>query len=128
MQIGLIGLGRMGGNIARRLMQHGHEAVVYDRDARVVAALTQEGAAHAGDLAELVGKLRAPRAIWVMLPAGAITESTIRQLGQLLNTGDTIIDAIHSGRTIFAARPRSACTMSMSAQAAASGASSAAIA
>jgi 6-phosphogluconate dehydrogenase len=92
MQIGVIGLGRMGGNIARRLMQHGHEAVVYDRDAKAVAALAKEGAAASGGLAELVRKLGAPRAVWVMLPAGEITASAIRELGQLLKRGDTIID------------------------------------
>jgi 6-phosphogluconate dehydrogenase len=92
MQIGLIGLGRMGGNIARRLMQHGHETVVYDRDARAVRTLADAGAAAAGGLEELVRKLVKPRAIWVMLPAGEITESAIRELASLLQPGDVIID------------------------------------
>jgi 6-phosphogluconate dehydrogenase len=92
MQIGLIGLGRMGGNIVRRLMQHGHKAVVYDRDPKAIKTLAGEGAAGAGGLEELVRKLDKPRAVWVMLPAGEITEDTIRKLGELLESGDVIID------------------------------------
>ena len=80
MQIGVIGLGRMGGNITRRLMESGHEAVVYDRDAKAVAALGRDGAVGAEGLDTLVRQLRAPRAIWVMLPAGRITEATIEAL------------------------------------------------
>jgi 6-phosphogluconate dehydrogenase len=74
MQIGVIGLGRMGGNITRRLMQNGHQAVVFDHDAKAVAALSGEGAIGATGLDKLVSQLGAPRAIWVMLPAGKITE------------------------------------------------------
>ena len=92
MQIGLIGLGRMGGNIARRLMQHGHQVVVYDRDPKAVKSLAEAGAAGAGGLDELARKLAKPCAIWVMLPAGAPTESTIEALGSLLAAGDLIID------------------------------------
>jgi 6-phosphogluconate dehydrogenase len=92
MQIGLIGLGRMGGNIVRRLMQHGHDTVVYDRDAKAVKSLADAGAAAAGGLAELVRKLARPSAVWVMLPAGEITESTIRELASLLQRGDVVID------------------------------------
>jgi 6-phosphogluconate dehydrogenase len=92
MQIGLIGLGRMGGNITRRLMQHGHETVVYDRDPKAVQTLAEAGAAGAGGLRELVSKLAKPRAVWVMLPAGEITESTIRELASVLEAGDTVID------------------------------------
>jgi 6-phosphogluconate dehydrogenase len=92
MQIGMIGLGRMGGNIVRRLMKDGHHAVVYDRDPHAIEALTREGAIGTGGLDELVRKLDAPRAVWVMLPAGHITESTIEQLGKLLGAGDVIID------------------------------------
>ncbi|NEV80731.1 NAD(P)-binding domain-containing protein, partial [Rhodopseudomonas sp. BR0C11] len=87
MQIGMIGLGRMGGNIVRRLMKDGHHAVVYDRDPQAVEALTREGATGAGGLEELVRKLDAPRAVWVMLPAGHITETTIEQLAKLLAAG-----------------------------------------
>ncbi|AVT77727.1 6-phosphogluconate dehydrogenase [Rhodopseudomonas palustris] len=92
MQIGMIGLGRMGGNIVRRLMKDGHHAVVYDRDPQAVEALTREGATGAGGLEELVRKLDAPRAVWVMLPAGHITETTIEQLAKLLAAGDVVID------------------------------------
>ncbi len=92
MQIGIIGLGRMGGNIARRLMQHGHEAVVYDRDANAVAALSRAGAAAAADLDKLVNAVRPPRAIWVMLPAGKITENVISQLADRLEAGDVVLD------------------------------------
>jgi len=92
MQIGLIGLGRMGGNIVRRLLQHGHQAVVYDRDPKAVKGLAEEGAAGAGGLDELARKLAKPSAIWVMLPAGEITETTISELGSLLQRGDVVID------------------------------------
>jgi 6-phosphogluconate dehydrogenase len=92
MQIGIIGLGRMGGNIVRRLIKSGHAAVVYDRDREAVAALAAEGAAEAGGLEELVRKLGKPRAVWVMLPAGEITEGTIREVALLLEPGDVVID------------------------------------
>jgi 6-phosphogluconate dehydrogenase len=92
MQLGMIGLGRMGGNIVRRLIRHGHTAVVYDKDPKAVAALANEGAAGAAALDDFVGKLQRPRAVWVMLPAGAITEATIHALSNLLQTGDVIID------------------------------------
>jgi 6-phosphogluconate dehydrogenase len=92
MQIGIIGLGRMGGNIVRRLIKSGHAAVVYDRDRKAVAALAAEGAAEAGGLEELVRKLGKPRAVWVMLPAGEITEGTIREVALLLEPGDVVID------------------------------------
>jgi 6-phosphogluconate dehydrogenase len=92
MQIGVIGLGRMGGNISRRLMQNGHEVVAYDHDAKAVAALTKDGATGTAGLDKLVQALRPPRAVWVMLPAGKITEDTIAQLGQLLASGDIVLD------------------------------------
>ncbi len=92
MQLGIIGLGRMGANIARRLMRAGHECVVYDRDPKPGAALAGEGATAAADLADLVAKLAAPRAIWVMLPAGEITEATLKELATLAAPGDTLID------------------------------------
>src|SRR4051812_11988515 len=90
MQIGMIGLGRMGGNIARRLMQHGHELVVYDRDAKAVAALAGDGAIGAEALEALVQRLGKPRALWVMLPAGEITDATISQLADRLEPGDVV--------------------------------------
>jgi 6-phosphogluconate dehydrogenase len=92
MQIGIIGLGRMGGNIARRLVRHGHEAIVYDREPEAVMALAGEGAAAASGAEELVRKLGKPRTIWVMLPAGDITERAIHELGLLLQPGDVVID------------------------------------
>jgi 6-phosphogluconate dehydrogenase len=92
MQIGIIGLGRMGGNIARRLMQGGHTPVVYDIDAAARAELGKEGATPAESLEAVVGALSAPRTVWVMLPAGKITEGTIAHLGSILSPGDTVID------------------------------------
>ena len=80
MEIGIVGLGRMGGNIARRLMQAGHRAVVWDKDAAAVAALAAEGAVGVTDLAGLVAALTPPRAVWVMLPHGAPTEDALEQL------------------------------------------------
>jgi 6-phosphogluconate dehydrogenase len=73
-------------------MQHGHEAVVYDRDAKAVAALSKDGASGASGLDKLVKELRPPRAVWVMLPAGEITETTILELGKLLEAGDIVLD------------------------------------
>ncbi|GJD90804.1 MULTISPECIES: phosphogluconate dehydrogenase (NAD(+)-dependent, decarboxylating) [Methylobacterium] len=96
MQLGMIGLGRMGGNIVRRLLRDGHSAVVYDRDPEAVAALVEAGATGADSLEDLVAKLEAPRAAWVMLPAGAITEETVKQLGDLMAPEDTIIDGGNS--------------------------------
>jgi 6-phosphogluconate dehydrogenase len=95
MQIGLIGLGRMGGNIARRLMRHGHEAIVYDRDSQTVAALASDGAVGVAGIDQLVHKLSRPRAVW-MMPAGEITETAIAQLGTLLEAGDVILDGGNS--------------------------------
>jgi len=92
MQIGIIGLGRMGGNITRRLIQNGHEAVVYDHEPKAVADLKRDGATGADGLEKLVQQLRPPRAVWVMLPAGKITYDTITQLGKLLSAGDVVID------------------------------------
>ena len=92
MQIGVIGLGRMGGNISRRLIKNGHEVVVYDHDAKAVAALSRDGATGAGGLDKLVQQLRPPRAVWVMLPAGKITEDVIGELAKLLAAGDIVLD------------------------------------
>jgi 6-phosphogluconate dehydrogenase len=98
MQIGVIGLGRMGGNIVRRLTRAGHSCVVYDADPAPGAALAKEGATAAASVAALVEGLKAPRTVWVMLPAGRITEETIRQLAGLMASGDVIIDG---GNTNF---------------------------
>ena len=92
MQIGVIGLGRMGGNIARRLIQNGHDVVVYDHDEKAIAAVSRDGAAGAAGLDQMVAQLRPPRPVWVMLPAGKITEDVIGQLAKLLSAGDIVLD------------------------------------
>jgi len=96
MRIGMIGLGRMGGNIVRRLMQKGHEGVVYDRDASATEKLAGEGATAAADLKDMKVKLAKPAIFWVMLPAGEITEGTIAQLTEICEPGDIIIDGGNS--------------------------------
>jgi 6-phosphogluconate dehydrogenase len=96
MQLGMVGLGRMGGNIVRRLTRDGHHCVVFDRNRAAVEALVKEGATGGADLKGLVTRLEQPRAVWVMLPAGKITEDTVEQLGTLLEHGDTIIDGGNS--------------------------------
>ncbi len=101
MQLGMIGLGRMGGNMVLRLLRGGHECVVYDRDAQRTADFDRGEKARAmkaSSVADLVQKLRPPCAVWVMLPAGAITESAITELAGLLQPGDTVIDG---GNTMF---------------------------
>jgi 6-phosphogluconate dehydrogenase len=92
MRIGVIGLGRMGANIARRLMRHGHSCVVYDRSPEPGRRLAGEGAAAADSLAALVQALQAPRVVWLMLPAGEATEAAVTELAGLLDSGDAIID------------------------------------
>jgi 6-phosphogluconate dehydrogenase len=96
MQLGMIGLGRMGGNIVRRLMRDGHSCVVYDKSADAVKGLAGEGATPSNDLAAFVKELEAPRAVWVMLPAGKITHETIEELSGLLSSGDILIDGGNS--------------------------------
>jgi 6-phosphogluconate dehydrogenase len=92
MQIGMIGLGRMGANLSRRLIKHGHSVVVHDQSADTVKTLAGDGAKPAASLADVVKQLSPPRAVWVMLPAGDATETTIAKLTDLLDAGDTIID------------------------------------
>jgi 6-phosphogluconate dehydrogenase len=92
MQLGMIGLGRMGGNIVRRLTRNGHQCVVFDQNPAAIKALLGEGVRGSADLKQLVRQLDKPRAVWVMLPAGEITEATVVQLGTLLEPGDAIID------------------------------------
>src|ERR1700688_2268666 len=92
MQLGMIGLGGVGGNMVRRLVKHGHTTVVYDKDPKAVAALAADGAAGSGALEDFVSKLEKPRPAWVMLPAGKITEATIDALSKLMQAGDVIID------------------------------------
>jgi 6-phosphogluconate dehydrogenase len=100
MQIGVIGLGRMGANIARRLMRAGHSCVVYDVNADAVKELSGEGAGGAGSLADVVAKLgaAAPRAVWVMLPSGHITEDAVAELARHMGKGDIVIDG---GNTFY---------------------------
>ena len=95
MQLGMVGLGRMGANIVRRLMRDGHECVVYDVDPAAVAALADEGATPAADLADLAARMDAPRHVWVMVPAG-ITERVVGELAAVLAPSDTIIDGGNS--------------------------------
>ncbi|GGH17678.1 6-phosphogluconate dehydrogenase [Alsobacter metallidurans] len=92
MQLGMVGLGRMGANIVRRLMRSGHECVVYDRNPEPGRQLAADGATAVADLAAMVASLQAPRHIWLMLPAGAITEATIAEFAALLSPGDVLID------------------------------------
>ena len=96
MQLGMIGLGRMGANMVRRLMKGGHECVVFDNNADNIAKLAGEGATGASSLEELVQKLAAPRAVWIMVPAGQPTEDCVLALGKLLSQGDAIIDGGNS--------------------------------
>ncbi|MDA8149351.1 MAG: decarboxylating 6-phosphogluconate dehydrogenase [Actinomycetota bacterium] len=96
MQLGIVGLGRMGANLARRLMRDGHRCVVFDVNADAVAALEKEGATGAGSIEEFVAALDVPRAAWVMVPAGEITGKTIDTLAAAMDAGDTIIDGGNS--------------------------------
>jgi 6-phosphogluconate dehydrogenase len=95
MQLGMIGLGRMGSNLVRRLMRDGHQCVAYDVNPATVKALATEGADGASSLQEFVGKLSRPRNIWIMIPAG-IVESTLSSLVPLLDSGDVVIDGGNS--------------------------------
>src|SRR5262245_37123904 len=98
MELGFVGLGKMGLNMATRLRRGGHRIVAFDRASEVVARAEDAGADRADSLADLVAKLAAPRTIWIMVPAGAPTESTVTALGGLLTDGDVIIDG---GNTNF---------------------------
>jgi 6-phosphogluconate dehydrogenase len=96
MELGIVGLGRMGANIARRLMADGHRCVVYDVNPAVVKELEGEGADGASSLEELASKMSAPRAVWVMVPAGGITEQTVHAIAEALDAGDAIVDGGNS--------------------------------
>lgn len=96
MQLGMIGLGRMGANMVRRLMKNGHQCVAFDHNQDTVASLVKEGATGASSLEDLVKKLDAPRAVWVMVPAGKATEDSVVTLSKLLASGDSIIDGGNS--------------------------------
>ena len=91
-QLGMVGLGRMGAGIVRRLMRDGHRCVGYDVSAEVVRSLANEGMDGASSIAELASKLEGPRTVWVMVPAGEITDNTIHAVAEVLEAGDTIID------------------------------------
>jgi 6-phosphogluconate dehydrogenase len=95
-ELGIVGLGRMGANIARRLMRDGHRCVVYDVRPDVTAGLAAEGADGAASLKELAEKLSPPRAVWVMVPAGEITETTVEAVAAELDAGDAVIDGGNS--------------------------------
>src|SRR5829696_4030267 len=96
MQLGMVGLGKMGANMTTRLVQGGQEVIAFDRSADAVKASTAKGAGGASSLEDLVKQLAAPRAVWVMVPAGDPTENTVRALADLLSAGDTIIDGGNS--------------------------------
>jgi 6-phosphogluconate dehydrogenase len=96
MQLGMIGLGRMGANMVRRLMRGGHQCAVFDLNPANVSGLAAEGATGATSMEDFVAKLTKPRAAWVMVPAGAATESTVMKLAGLMEPGDTIIDGGNS--------------------------------
>ncbi len=96
MQLGMIGLGKMGTGVTRRLLSGGHEVVVFDRNPGAVAAAVADGAVGTGSPVDLAGRLRAPRAVWVMVPTGGPTEETIVHLAETLEPGDTIIDGGNS--------------------------------
>ncbi|HET9369609.1 MAG TPA: decarboxylating 6-phosphogluconate dehydrogenase [Vicinamibacterales bacterium] len=96
MQLGMIGLGRMGANMTRRLLHGGHAMVAYDLSADRVRELAAEGATGATSVDDLIGKLQAPRAVWIMVPAGTPTDEMVSQLGRRLSPGDVIIDGGNS--------------------------------
>jgi 6-phosphogluconate dehydrogenase len=95
-QLGMVGLGRMGSNLVRRLMRDGHDCVVYDVNPDPIKQLEGEGAAGASSLKEMAEKLDAPRSVWIMVPAGDITESTVKEVAEVLESGDAIIDGGNS--------------------------------
>ncbi|MES2904828.1 MAG: NADP-dependent phosphogluconate dehydrogenase, partial [Pseudomonadota bacterium] len=96
MKLGMIGLGRMGGNMARRLIEGGHEVVAFDRDPKAVADAASHGAVPAGSLAEVAKKLDSPAIYWVMLPAGEITNAVMKDIAAIAQAGDIVIDGGNS--------------------------------
>ncbi len=96
MEIGMVGLGKMGANMSKRLLVNGHSVVVYDRNEPKVHSLEGEGASGAHSLEELVGKLDEPRVLWIMVPSGDATETTVIALSSLLSAGDILIDGGNS--------------------------------
>jgi 6-phosphogluconate dehydrogenase len=96
MELGIVGLGRMGANMARRLMRDGHTIVAYDVNPEAVSELAGEGATGVSSLEEMASKLSAPRSVWVMVPAGEITEKTVKDVAAVLDSGDAIVDGGNS--------------------------------
>jgi 6-phosphogluconate dehydrogenase len=96
MELGVIGLGKMGGDVARRLIGGGHQVVIHDQNAEAMGAMSGEGAVPAESLDELVGKLSAPRVVWVMVPSGTPTEETIKRLVEMLEMDDILVDGGNS--------------------------------
>lgn len=99
MEVGMVGLGRMGGNMAKRLMQGGHQVVAFDPNPQAVATSVEAGATGAKSLTDLVSKLSTPRTVWIMVPAGEVTDVTVTTLGHILEKGDTVIDGGNSRYT-----------------------------
>jgi 6-phosphogluconate dehydrogenase len=95
-RLGLVGLGRMGGGMTVRLLEHGHEVVAYDPDGDAVERAADSGADGASSLADLCGKLAEPKVVWLMVPAGEITEGVVRELGDILSNGDVVVDGGNS--------------------------------
>ncbi len=95
MQLGMVGLGRMGANMVRRLLKHGHDCVAFDHAGEAVTAMASEGATGASSLADLTAKLSRPRAVWLMVPA-AVVDATLAELLAHLDAGDTVIDGGNS--------------------------------
>jgi 6-phosphogluconate dehydrogenase len=96
MELGIVGLGRMGANMARRLMRDGHKIVAYDVNPEAVSKLADEGAEGASSLQDMAAKLSAPRSVWIMVPAGEITEQTVEGVAAVLESGDAIVDGGNS--------------------------------
>jgi 6-phosphogluconate dehydrogenase len=96
MQLGMVGLGRMGGNIVRRLLRNGHQCVVYDRNAAAMRDLAKDGARETSSLRDFVGKLERPRAAWIMLPAGEVTETAVMEIAGHMDADDVLIDGGNS--------------------------------
>jgi 6-phosphogluconate dehydrogenase len=96
MKIGMVGLGRMGGNMTVRLLRHGHEVVAFDRNDDAVTAAEGQGAAGAHSLEEVLKQLEPPRVVWIMVPAGDITANTVKDLRAMLSSGDVLIDGGNS--------------------------------
>jgi len=96
MQLGMVGLGKMGANMTRRLMRGGHQLVVSDLSADAVKGLVGEGAVGSSSLQDMVSRLKAPRAVWIMVPAGGPTEQTVQSLAGFMQSGDIIIDGGNS--------------------------------